>query len=155
MVLPGMASDIVVSDTHTHTQNFFQWLTLHIFSPHLPINTLPMHTQRQVCCWSGRTIPPLLWLHHTTCLSRIVTADPKWPTHNTALVWRHIVCNFLRTNPILWKNWSILSFFDSVVSQAVFLNGIERIAKFLLSQPLLRFTLTLFVFTSSFCHRSV
>ena len=91
-----------------------------------PHHTSPSHQQpadaptpdaKRVDWQAGKKPTSILALHKTTRLSRIVTADPKWPTHKTALVWKHVVCVrfFREQNPILSEEkWtSDLSFFLS------------------------------------------
>lgn len=69
--------------------------------PSNPTNLFIIYTMPSApsaACWStacgGRQaehLPPF-WLHNITRSSRIVIADPKWPTHDAALVKKHGAC---------------------------------------------------------------
>lgn len=89
----------------------------HTSPPHQQPADAPTPDAKRVDWRAGKKPTSILALHDTTRLSRIVTADPKWPTHNTALVWKHVVrVRFFREqNPILSEEkWtSDLSFFLS------------------------------------------
>lgn len=85
MVLPGMASDVVMWTPPAPPSLLSPTYITHSDSspPHKQPADAPTLDSKCVDL-RGRKNPPPFWLHKTTRLSRIVTADPKWPTHNTA-----------------------------------------------------------------------
>lgn len=95
-----------------------------------PISSLPTHHHSTL---TDRQEKPHLHFgfHNTTRSSRIVTADPKWPTHNTALAFcveACCVCVFPRANPILWgkkKTNVMFLFFAFVVVSLALLNRVS------------------------------
>lgn len=100
-------------------------------SPHLSIiYTTPSAARRRSTCGDRQAEHPQPFGSTTSQrrLSRIVTADPKWPTHNAALVEKRAACEQI---PSLGDKGNVWVFLSWVVFVSLEFTGVSSVIAWL------------------------